>query len=261
MKPLVVKLGGSVITDKSKEFKVRKNVLKRLAKELSGTKLPLVIVHGGGSFGHPLAAKHEISGGFKEERQLMGFAITHRAMEVLNSEVVGALRQARIPAVAVQTSAAAVVKDGKLVSVETRSLKKMLEIGIVPVLYGDAVADLRKGMGILSGDQLVTYLAKSLNASRVILGVDVDGVYTSNPRKGKKSELLRKITPKDWSRLSFSDDRRIKDVTGGMRNKVEELLKLAKLGIESEIVNVNKPGTLGRLVKGESGIGTVIRRN
>lgn len=258
MKPYVVKLGGSVITDKKKPFSVRRQNLNRLARELSKSKRPLVIVHGGGSFGHPLASKYKISGGYREERQLMGFALTHRAMEQLNAEVVGAMRSAGVPAVAVQTSACAVVKNGNILALEKRPIKKLLDLGLVPVLYGDTVPDLQKGMGILSGDQLAARLAKDIGASRIIFGVDVDGVYTSDPRKNRGAEILKNITQKDWNQLSFSGDSRIKDVTGGMKNKVGELLKLAKSGIESEIANAAKPGTIERLVNGERGLGTII---
>jgi isopentenyl phosphate kinase len=88
--------------------------------------------------------------------------------------------------------------------------------------------------------------------------VDVDGVYTSDPKKDK-AELLRMITPASWSGLSFAGDRRVKDVTGGMANKVVELLSLAESGIESEIVNANKPGILEKLVTGRRGLGTLIK--
>jgi isopentenyl phosphate kinase len=98
-----------------------------------------------------------------------------------------------------------------------------------------------------------------LEAARVIVGVDVDGVYTSDPKKNPKAGLFREITPATWPGLSFRQGRGIKDVTGGMKNKVEELLRLAKSGIESEIVNANKRGVLKRLVAGERGLGTVIK--
>jgi isopentenyl phosphate kinase len=260
MKPYVVKLGGSVITDKKKKFFVRKEVLSRLAREISKSKRPLVIVHGGGSFGHPLAAEYKIADGFTDNRQLMGFALTHRAMEELNTHVVKALRAVGSPAIAVQPSATVVVRNEEIVSMDVRPIKNLLELGLVPVLYGDTVPDLKKGMSILSGDQLAVYLTKALHAQRLIVAADVNGVYTSDPRVDGKAKLLRKITPADRNKLSFYRDKRVKDVTGGMRNKVEELLDLAKSGIESEIANAMKPGILERLVKGERGLGTVIRK-
>jgi len=254
-----VKLGGSVITEKRRPFTVKRGVLSRLAKELSQSRYPLVIVHGGGSFGHPLAAKYELVKGFKRKEQRTGITLTRLAMNRLNTEVVYSLYSKGISAVSIQPSACAVVEDGKIISMEIKPLKKMLSLGLTPVLYGDVVPDLKRGVGILSGDRLATYLARELKARRAIFAVDVDGVFTSNPKITKKVELLREITL-SWKKLSFRPNSRIKDVTGGMKNKVEELLELARAGIESEIANALKPGVIERLVRGERGLGTIIRK-
>lgn len=260
MKLLIVKLGGSVITDKRRQFTVKRAVLKRLARELAAAKEPLLIVHGGGSFGHPLASKYGIAGGYKNRGQLMGMSLTHRAMERLNAEVIEALNEAGLPAVAVQPSACTVVDGGRIQSMELAPVRKMLGLGLIPVLYGDAVPDISRGMSILSGDQIVTYLAKELGASRVILGADVDGVYTANPKKDKRAKFVRKITPADKDVVASLGAAEGKDVTGGMENKVRELLTLSEHGVEAEIVNATKPGVLKRAVKGERGLGTVIAR-
>ncbi len=258
IQPLIVKLGGSVITDKKGRFTVKRAVLNRLARELTVAKCPLVLVHGGGSFGHPVASKYKIAEGYGHPRQLIGFALTHRAMERLNAYVLEALQQAGIPAMAMQTSACVVVKNGRIKSMELRPLRKLLNLGLVPVLYGDAVPDLGRGMSILSGDQLVAQLACELGAKRVVLGVDVDGVYTVNPKTNKNAELVQKISLNNWSsvkkRLSSGIGRR--DVTGGMANKVRELLALTERGVDAEIVNAAKPNILRRTILGECGLGT-----
>lgn len=260
MQPLIVKLGGSVITDKRRPFVVRRTTLRRLAHELAAAKEPLVLIHGGGSFGHPVASKYGIAGGYKNKNQLMGMSLTHRAMERLNANVIEVLQKAGLPAIAVQPSACVVVSGGQIQSMELVPVKKLLELGITPVLYGDAVPDLSKGMSILSGDKIVAYLALALKASRVIFGVDVDGVYTANPKKAKHAELVRRITPADEKLVALIGAAEGKDVTGGMGNKVRELLALAERGVEAEIVNATKPGILKRAVQGERGLGTVVGR-
>lgn len=260
METLIVKLGGSVITDKRRQFSINRTVLKRLAHELAAAKGPLLVVHGGGSFGHPLAAKYRIAEGYKDRKQLIGLSLTHRAMECLNAEVVEALNGAGLPAIAVQPSACTVVDEGRIRSMELTPVRKMLELGLIPVLYGDAVPDASRGMSILSGDQIVSYLARELCASRVILGSDVDGVYTANPKKDKRARLVRRITPADKDIVASLGAAEGEDVTGGMENKVRELLTLSEHGVEAEIVNATKPGVLKRAVKGERGLGTVIAR-
>lgn len=261
MRPLIVKLGGSVITDKSKKFTVRSAVLHRLCRELTAARGPLVVVHGGGSFGHPLASEYGIAAGYKEERQLMGFSLTRRAMEKLNAQVIDALQEAGIPAVSVQPSACAVVRDGRIESMELTPVRKMLDLGLVPVLYGDAVVDAVKGMSILSGDQLTVHLACELDAARVVVGIDVDGVFTADPKLQKKAKLVQKITPANWPEVVKSLGGVGKpDVTGGIANKVRELLTLTGRGIEAEIVNAAKPNVLKRAISGERGLGTIITR-
>jgi isopentenyl phosphate kinase len=255
---LIVKLGGSVITDKRRPFVVRHAILRRLARELAAAKEHLVLVHGGGSFGHPVASKYDIAGGYKNKNQLIGLSLTHRAMERLNANVIEALQKAGLPAIAVQPSACVVVSGGRIQSMELGPLKKLLELGITPVLYGDAVPDLSKGMSILSGDKIVAYLALALKAPRVILGVDVDGVYTANPKKTKHAELVRRIVLGDKKLIASIGAAGGSDVTGGMGNKVRELLALAGRGVEAEIVNATKPGILKRAVQGERGLGTVV---
>jgi len=260
LRPVVVKLGGSVITDKRRPFVIKRATLGRLARELAAARCPLVVVHGGGSFGHPVASKYGIARGYKNKNQLMGLSLTHRAMERLNANVIEALQRAGLPAIAVQPSACAVVSDGQIQSMELGPVKKLLELGIIPVLYGDAVPDLSKGMSILSGDKIVAYLALKLDASRVILGVDVDGVCTANPKKAKHVEIVRRITPADEELIASLGAAEGKDVTGGMGNKVRELLVLAERGVEAEIVNATKPGILKRAVRGERGLGTAVGR-
>ncbi len=258
MRPVVVKLGGSVITDKTREFSIRKTTVRRLAKELK-VEERMVLVHGGGSFGHPLARRYKLNEGFKHQRQLMGFAKVQRAMILLNSYILEELHRAGIPAVSVQPSACAIVENGRIRSMELDPIKKLMDLRILPVLYGDAVVDMKRGMGILSGDQLVVHLALNLNASRVVLGVDVDGVFTSDPKLNPEAELIGEITPESWrrirSRISVSSG---SDVTGGMFGKVRELLTLARWGIEAQVVNAGKRGVLRRAICGDRGLGTLI---
>lgn len=259
MNTVIIKVGGSVLTDKEEEFSLKSDVLEQVAEELASLEESFVLIHGGGSFGHPVASKYDISSGFSDQNQLIGFSETHRTMERLNSEVVGSLLEAGRPAVPVQTSACTVVEDGEITSMELRNVKKLLELGIVPVLYGDCVPDLRTGMTILSGDQLAAQLARELGASKVVLGVDTEGVMTGDPKEDEGAELIPEITPSTWGEVSASlGSTPGDDVTGGMRNKVEVLLDLADEGIESRVVNATGPGNLKKAIGTDIEVGTKI---
>ena len=60
---LLVKLGGSVVTDKDKLRTARRPAIRRLAAELAAVRQPLLVVHGAGSFGHILASHHRLNEG------------------------------------------------------------------------------------------------------------------------------------------------------------------------------------------------------
>lgn len=260
LNPVIVKIGGSVITDKSRKFSIKEKILNRVARELSVIDKNFILVHGGGSFGHPVAFEYEINSGYQDKGQIIGYSKTHQAMERLNSRVIDALISADIPAVAMQTSACTVVENNEIVSMELRNIKKILELGISPTLYGDCVPDLERGMTILSGDQIVAFLAEKLEADKVILGTDIDGVFTGNPKEDKNAELIPKITPENWKKISSHIDFSYSnDVTGGMENKVEALLDLAKKGISSKIVNATKPGILKEAIRTDKKVGTIIK--
>jgi isopentenyl phosphate kinase len=262
VKPTVLKLGGSVITNKKKPLTPNLPAIERLTNEISRANVSrLVLVHGGGSFGHPVAKQYSIEEGYRDRSQIMGFSKTRQAMTTLNKLFVDSLIQHNIPAVAVQPSSCAITKQGRINLMEERPLRKLLEMGFVPVLYGDAVLDSDTGFAILSGDQLVSSLATRLEAERIIIGIDVDGLYTSDPKTDPKARLIQHITPHELRKMQHKiGEARVTDVTGGMLGKAVELMPAVEKGIHVIIVNAMKPSNVYKALKGESVVGTVIER-
>ena len=133
----VVKLGGSLITDKTKPFTLRKHVIRQIAEELATAyeDARLLVVHGGGSFGHPVAAKYAIKEGHDgSKRKLEGFSQTRYWMTVLNLKVVEELAQRGLPAVPFQTSAFTYTVNKELREYWIKPLAKALKLGLVPVV-------------------------------------------------------------------------------------------------------------------------------
>lgn len=133
------------------------------------------------------------------------------------------------------------------------NIKLMLENGFVPVLHGDVVMDLELGACVLSGDQIVPYLAKELKIARLGLGSAEEGVLDKN---GKP---VPEITPETFENFKhYIRGSESTDVTGGMLGKVQELLELSKTScITSHIFNAGKENNIYRFLDGES-IGTKI---
>ena len=261
-KPTVLKIGGSVITDKNGELSAKTEVINRLAEEIARANAKnLVIVHGGGSFGHPAAQKYGIKDGFKDDTQKIGFAETHHVMTVLNGLVLDALVWHNIPAVSVAPSSCIITENGRIRSFDDAIVKMLLTMGFTPVLYGDATLDEKIGFTVLSGDQIVTHLASKFGACKIVMGVDTDGLYDADPKITKNANLFTHLTARELKDLK---SRLVKptsaDVTGGMLGKVAELIPAIDQGIPVAIVNAAKPNRVYRALVGEKVEGTFIEK-
>lgn len=262
VKPTVLKLGGSVITDKEKPLTPNLQAIKRLAKEIAQAEvLSLIVVHGGGSFGHHIAKLYNLTEGYIDPSQIIGFSEAHHAMTKLNSLVMEALLNNNINAVVIQPSSCVITKTGRIQSMEKKPLKRMIDMGLVPVLYGDTVLDSEKGFAILSGDQIVSSLALNFGASRIIIGGDVDGLYTKDPKTSKSAKLIKRVTLEELKTQKHDiEGSKATDVTGGMLGKVRELIPAIEQNIQALLVNATKPLRVYKALKGEEVIGTIIER-
>ncbi len=261
-KPIVLKIGGSVITDKDGELSARTEVINRLSEEIARAQIDsLIIVHGGGSFGHPTASKHGIKEGFKSDSQKVGFAETHHVMTVLNGLVMDSLVWHNLPAVSIAPSSCMITQDGRIKFFDDTTLRMLLSMGFTPVFYGDATLDEKMGFTVLSGDQLVAYLAVKFNATKIVFGVDTDGLFDSDPKTNKDANLYKHLT---LTELKEVKERLRKptgsDVTGGIYGKALELIQAVEQGIPVEIVNASKPNRIYRALIGEKGEGTLIEK-
>jgi len=258
---IILKIGGSVITDKfSKEPKVNKRVLKRISKEIASIydkeKMSLILLHGAGSYGHVIVKKTSIDKGIENYEQLKAFAETQRLQNELNSIVTKYLIDAGLPAIPCQASSFVVMNLGKIEEMSLSAIKGLLELKMIPVLYGVPAYDKTQKCSILSGDQIAPYLAVKLNAKKIIHATNVDGVFTEDPNKNPNAKLIPEINSKNINQIKeWLTGSTATDVTGGMLRKVSELLGT---GIESQILNALISGNIVKAIKGEK-IGTIIK--
>lgn len=257
----VLKLGGSVVTFKDRVMTQNEEAIRRLSGEIAAAGLyRLVVVHGGGSYGHPLAKEHGIAEGFKSAEQLVGFSRTRQAMVALNCIVVDALLDEGVPAVSVSPSSFISTQDGRLQELDLGLVKRHLDSGTVPVMYGDAVLDSTLGFTILSGDQLAVRLATDIDAAKLIFGVDVDGVYTANPKMTKGAKLIERLSMSQVKGIIRIGEAVSTDVTGGMLGKINEAQAAVEAGVSVQIVNALEPGRTLRALRGEPVVGTILTR-
>ncbi len=264
MKELViVKLGGSAITDKSKPSAAKPKELARMVSEIASAYrekgFSLLVVHGGGSFGHVPAKKYGLKDGFRTGEQKYGFAETHASMMQLDQLVVGALLKEGLPAVGVPPLLLVTQENKRIKKFDFSFISRLLTNGFVPVIFGDVVLDDSLNGSICSGDQSLAYLAQWLKPSKIVLGTDVDGVFTADPKENKNAKLIPEITASNLPRvLSSLGEAKTHDVTGGMKGKVSELLELSKSG-DVLVINASKPGRFKDALLGKEVVGTRIR--
>lgn len=262
---IVLKLGGSAITDKAgNKAKAKKALLRRAAREIKAARkkkdFKLVLVHGAGPFGHKLVKEYGINRGVKGERQAKGFVRTHQSVAALNQTVVDALHREGVMAFALQPSACIIQENKRIAEFRTRILEGLFEVDpkIVPVLYGDMVVDQALKASVVSGDAIVPFLAKRLNADRILLAGDVKGIFTADPKKDRQARLIPKINNQNFQEVlrSVSGSRAV-DVTGGMKGKLSKLLETAA-GKKALVFDLRKKDNLFKALKGEKVAGTEI---
>ena len=251
----VLKVGGSVITEKDKdEPSANLEEMSRIAQEIrSGLGNDnLILIHGAGSYGHPIVKRTGINKGLETDEDKINFAETQRLQNELNSIFTQKLIEEDLPAFPVQASASAVM-DGGLEDMNVEVVRKLVQIGVIPVLYGVPAYDENDGCSILSGDEIMPYLADRLGVDTVLHGTNVDGIYTSDPRENDDAKLIRKI--ESWEQCEeYLGGSKDTDVTGGMLNKVKSIVDM---GVRGRIFNVIEGGNLEKVLQGED-IGTLI---
>ncbi|PSQ43274.1 acetylglutamate kinase [Halobacteriales archaeon QS_9_68_42] len=213
----VLKLGGSVVTEKDDPETVDRVALERAAGALADRD-DIVLVHGGGSFGHHHAAKYGVST-TQSTADPAAIRAIHGAMKRLNAAVVEALAEADVPALPVHPMSTADRDGSGDLTLPTGQVETMLEEGFVPVLHGDGVVHAGKGATVLSGDELVVVTAEALAADRVGVCSAVEGVYDDDGSVIDRIESFESAA----GTLGGSD---ATDVSGGMAGKVRALLGL-----------------------------------
>jgi isopentenyl phosphate kinase len=277
MKELIfLKLGGSLITDKTQPYTPRLDVIEDVALQISTAlrtqpDLRLVIGHGSGSFGHVAASEYHTRDGFvprasplihrerdkNEENYWKGFSEVWYQASALNRFVMKALNKTNVPSIALPPSANVIASDGKVSIWETTAIRMALAAGLVPVIYGDVTFDEIRGGTILSTEDLFGFLAPALIPERILLAGLEEAVWEDFPARTRKLET---ITPQTFSEISKGVGKADgADVTGGMEAKVTQMLDLVQQNPELriQIFSGAETGNLLRAITGET-LGTWI---
>lgn len=256
----LIKLGGSLITDKHKARAFRQDATRTIASQISAVwkaepDLPLVIGHGSGSFGHFEAKIHQTAAGVYSADQWLGFTKVAEAALALSHLVLLELLEQGLPVMRFQPSSFIKSADGQIVKMHTSLIAQALESGIVPLVHGDVALDSQIGGTIISTERIFAHLAKSFPVKRIILLGEVDGVLDAD------GGVVPTVTPSNFDSIKSLVGRSSGiDVTGGMLQKVEEMVALvvAVPSLEVIIANGLRPNVLTELMSQDQQTGTRI---
>lgn len=259
---ILLKLGGSLITDKDTPYTPRLDKLSELAQEIKtvldlNPNWSLILGHGSGSFGHVAAKKHGTRNGAQTREQWYGFAEVRFQAAELNRYVVKSFLEAGLPAIPFPPSSSMISNNRKVIRHNVLTIQKALENRLLPVVQGDVAFDESLGGTILSTEDVFAFLAEQFNCSRILLAGIEAGVWEDFPAR---TRLTKQIQISTYEKMRAGIGGSVSaDVTGGMKAKVEEMLALIQKNsnLTVQIFSAEEKGALTRALQGEN-VGTLL---
>lgn len=268
----VVKLSGKVTEDQEN--------LTSLAEELAllhQVGIRICVVHGGGKQLSELATKLGIEQTIIEGRRVTDDATLEMAKMIfagkINTDILAALRQRGIEAVGLSGVDGNIVhaerrppkeilnretgvRDkvdfghvGDVVQINSRLLTVLLDHGYLPVISSLGADD--EGMVFnINADTIAAEIAVQLQAEKLILLSDVDGLYL---KPGDEQTKLSRLTASEADELVSNGA-----ATGGMIPKLQNITTLLRRGVHSaHIISGAKRNALLSEVFTDKGTGTM----
>ncbi len=238
-----LKLGGSLLTDKTRSETLRVPLGRQLARQISRlyfhhAEIQLLLGIGAGSFGHFPALEHGVARGVPPGGSYYGAAITADAVARLARQVVAWLLERQVPAWTISPSACwhstrQQIQPGPDVSV----IQSLLGRDILPVVHGDVLLDASQGASIASTEEVFCHLAHHLGPRQVLLAGEVKGVWRKPALGDVRTNIVRQMDRRSLHRHadSLGGSRGI-DITGGMAAKVMQALRIVEASPETEVL-------------------------
>lgn len=255
---VLIKAGGQLLTDKSKPFTPNTqnigffiNQFQEVYKKYNED-YDFILGTGAGSFGHFTAHEYGLRDGAKTDKQFLGVAIAHNGVQSLNSMISNSFNQKGIPAMSLSPSSIFTTSNSEIDTKYFDSLDECLKNKLVPVLYGDAVLDIKKGVTICSTEQVfeacINHLKDHYQNITLIYLMTTDGVLD------EYKNTISKFT-KNTSLVVHETDKH--DVTGSVESKVKYAQKAKKLCTHVYLISGLKSGEISKTLQGEE-VGTEI---
>ena len=260
---IIIKLGGSVVTFKEKPLSPNYEGIDKILKVLVEIKkkFKIIIVHGGGSFGHYWSVKYDMHTKPHPYSEL-GVSVVHESMINLNHIIINKMLESNLKPYTIQPSA--FVYNNAADPARIQGILDMtMGNDLIPITFGDVINTSGNNFSILSGDTIMSILCTELHPKFSIFTTNVDGLY-SDMNKGEIVHEIR-VEKTDINNFYLKDEikkenqENLFDVTGGMRRKITESIEIAKSGTPSYLINGFHPERILDIVYDRKYIGTCIR--
>ncbi len=261
---VIIKLGGSVITYKDKPLTPNYLAIEKMANIIKELKKhnKIIIVHGGGSFGHYWSIKydmHTLPSTYSDE----GVSRVRESMIKLNSIIVEKFIAINLKPFSIHASS--FVFNNLHCREQIMDMMDMIKNNdLIPITYGDVIHTSGGNFSILSGDTLMNILSINLKPRFSIFTTNVDGIYDNIINGNLIPKILINknkdlLTSDAGTKIEFSN--MLFDVTGGMKRKISESINIVNEGIPVYLINGFYPERMIDIINGSDFIGTSIKMN
>ncbi len=134
------------------------------------------------------------------------------------------------------------------------TMNRLLELGALPIINENDSVSINE-IEIGDNDTLGAIVATAVNADLLVILSDIDGLYTADPKKDNKAELLHtvnEITPEIENMIGGAGS---KLGTGGMITKIKAAKIVTDSSIDMVIANGENPNVLYDIIDGKD-VGT-----
>ena len=226
---ILMKLGGSVITNKKSQTpKCRRENITRIAEIISKSNKKIIIVHGAGSYAHPLAKKYKISNGLDgTDEQLEAIAKAKKQMRELNQILCKSITKVGLDyEIIIPSKSMNMNHKNEIIDFPKEKFDEIISIGKIAITFGDIVNKKENNVGILSGDTLLLRLAEIYKPKRTFFVMDYPGVVKGS-LDADVIEIHNKINSEFVNNVSIHSEVDRPDVTGGLLNKIKCALEIS----------------------------------
>ena len=210
------------------------------------------------------------SGAIAVGRQSLG--MTERPRELSTKQACAAVGQARLMMIYQklfaeynQVAGQVLMTKNTMVNPVSRENAKntfdeLFRLGAIPIVNeNDTVSTYEMQFG--DNDSLSAIVASLVGADLLILLSDIDGLYTDDPRKNPKAELIPVVEKIDNRIENMAGDTVGSDVgTGGMTTKLTAARIATLSGADMIIANAKDVGVLHQIFEGKQ-VGTFFKAN